>query len=185
MAVAASRHNEIVRLLTTAVLLILVGCEQRMSDQPKYDALEVAPAFHNMQAAQWPPAGTIPQGKEPPSSMPTHMTRVDIERGATRYDIYCMPCHGLLGNGGGPVVKAGFRQPPSFHVDRLRQAGISHFYEVITHGHGIMYSYADRVARHDRWRIAFYIQALQQSQHTDVEQHPEFQQALNAGEASP
>ena len=38
---------------------------------------------------------------------------------------------------------------------------MSHFYDVITHGYGVMYSYADRVPPRDRWAIAAYIRALQ------------------------
>jgi hypothetical protein len=48
------------------------------------------------------------------------------------------------------------------------KAPFQHFYDVITHGYGIMYSYADRVAPHDRWAIAAYIRVLQQSQSTPV-----------------
>ena len=63
------------------------------------------------------------------------------------------------------VVQRGFPQPPSFHVDRLRNAPLGHFYDVITNGYGVMYSYASRVEPEDRWAIAAYIRALQLSHH--------------------
>jgi len=62
------------------------------------------------------------------------------------------------------VPSRGFPHPPSYHIDRLRNAPSSYFVDVITHGHGTMYSYADRVSPADRWAIAAYIRALQLSQ---------------------
>jgi hypothetical protein len=64
------------------------------------------------------------------------------ERGKERYDIYCLPCHGIVGNGDGMVTKRGMAVPPSYSLPRLRNAPIGHFYDVITNGYGAMYSYA-------------------------------------------
>ncbi len=68
------------------------------------------------------------------------------------------------------VVQRGFPPPPSYHIDRLRQAPVGHFFDVITQGYGIMYSYAARVEPADRWAIAAYIRVLQQSQNTTLTQ---------------
>ena len=62
------------------------------------------------------------------------------------------------------VVQRGFPPPPSYHIDRLREAPVEHFYDVITNGYGAMYSFAYRVQPADRWAIAAYIRALQRSQ---------------------
>ncbi len=59
------------------------------------------------------------------------------------------------------VVQRGFSPPPSYHIDRLREAPTQHFYDVITNGYGAMYSFAQRVPPQDRWAIAAYIRALQ------------------------
>ena len=75
-----------------------------------------------------------------------------------------MPCHSPLGDGDGMVARRGFPHPPSYHVPRLRQAPDRLFYDVITNGYGVMYSYADRVTPEDRWAIVAYIRALQRSQ---------------------
>jgi cytochrome c len=104
---------------------------------------------------------------------PFPMTREDIERGRQRYNIYCTPCHAYTGSGNGMIVQRGFPQPPSFHIDRLRQAPVGHFYQVMTDGFGLMYSYAARVEPEDRWRIAAYIRALQLSQHATIDDVPE------------
>ena len=94
---------------------------------------------------------------------PIQITRADVARGQERFNIYCSPCHGRLGNGHGMIVSRGLRQPPSYLDDRLMKAPIGHFFDVMTNGYGAMYSYASRVPSDDRWRIAAYIRALQLS----------------------
>lgn len=87
-----------------------------------------------------------------------------LRRGHERFDIYCAPCHSVVGEGDGMVVRRGFPRPPSFHDDRLRAASDRHLYDVISQGFGVMYSYADRVSPEDRWAIVAYVRALQLSQ---------------------
>ncbi len=93
-------------------------------------------------------------------------------RGQERYSIYCLPCHSAVGDGDGWIARRGFPHPPSYHEERLRQAPDRHFFDVITNGYGIMYSYADRVEPADRWAIVAYIRALQLSQHAPVDTLP-------------
>src|SRR5262249_12226540 len=114
------------------------------------------------------------------------ITRPLLARGRQRYEIYCMPCHSPLGDGEGPVVQRGFPAPPSYHLQRLREAADRHFYDVITQGHGVMPSYADRVTPEDRWAIVAYIRALQLSQHAPLAELPQtLQQGLHAAPAQP
>jgi mono/diheme cytochrome c family protein len=96
-----------------------------------------------------------------------------LERGRARFDIYCAPCHGLAGDGDGVIVAHGFPKPPSYHIDRLLAAPPGHFYNVITHGYGVMFSYGDRVDPHDRWAITAYIRALQMSRRATVAEVPD------------
>jgi mono/diheme cytochrome c family protein len=95
-----------------------------------------------------------------------------LQRGKSRFDIYCSVCHGRLGGGNGMIVQRGFRKPPSYHIDRLLQARDGHFFEVITHGIGAMPSYASRVDVADRWAITAYIRALQLSQNASIDDVP-------------
>lgn len=93
-------------------------------------------------------------------------TAASLARGRERYGIYCTPCHSVVGDGDGMVVRRGFPRPSSFHTDRLRAAPDAYFYSVITHGYGVMYPFGDRIAPADRWAIVAYLRALQTSGRT-------------------
>jgi mono/diheme cytochrome c family protein len=150
-------------------IVLLAGCLTLgacgdMADQPKQKAYgpNVGPAAI--------PAGIV-EYQDRPAEVPP-VTLALLGRGQERFRIYCTPCHSELGDGQGMVVRRGFPPPPSYHIDRLRQAPVQHFYDVISNGHGAMYSFAARVAPADRWAIAAYIRALQRSQHATAADVP-------------
>jgi mono/diheme cytochrome c family protein len=98
------------------------------------------------------------------ADFPFAVTAEVITRGQERYRIFCAMCHGETGQGDGMIVRRGFRQPPSYHEDRLRQARVGYFFRVMTEGYGAMPPYRAQVPVQDRWAIAAYIRALQLSQ---------------------
>ncbi len=100
------------------------------------------------------------------------LTAQVLDRGEARFNIYCAPCHGVSGRGDGMIVRRGYRQPPSFHVDRLQQAPLGHFYDTMTNGFGAMPDYRAQIAPRDRWAIAAYLRALQLSQHASAADIP-------------
>jgi len=185
-----------------AVALLLSGCRLDMHVQPKYKPYAPSQFFDDGRSERQPVAGTVARGqlrldellytgKENgvlSNRFPFPITRADLERGRERYDIYCSPCHDYTGSGRGMIVQRGFPQPPSYHIDRLRNAPAGHFFDVMTRGLGNMYSYAARVEPEDRWRIAAYIRALQLAEHAalgDVPQ-PERQKLMQENtEATP
>ena len=95
---------------------------------------------------------------------PLPVTRDVVDRGHSRYNIFCSACHGMTGNGDGMIVRRGFRRAASFNDDRLRQAPVGHFFDAITNGWGAMPSYASQIPVQDRWAIIAYVRALQASQ---------------------
>jgi mono/diheme cytochrome c family protein len=145
--------------------LLLAGCHQNltMSDQKKLDEWERSSVFRNGKVLQSPAPGSVSReqdlgnvlAEKPP------LTLALVQRGRERFNIFCSECHGPTGDADGTVVQRGFPKPPSFHEARLVNAPDEHFVDVITNGHGVMYSYADRVPPADRWAIAAYIRALQ------------------------
>lgn len=90
-----------------------------------------------------------------------------LDRGQERFNIYCSPCHGELGDGKGMIAQRGFAQkvaPRNYHSARMRALPLGHFYDVITNGYGAMTPRAFQVEPNDRWAIAAYIRVLQFSQ---------------------
>lgn len=185
------------RLLCLALLVGAVACRQDMHDQPKLEPLERSAFFPDGRASRQPPEGTIARGqffeknarstgKGPNGELialsPVPLTPALLARGQQRYDIYCSPCHDRTGTGAGMIVQRGYRKPPSFHDDRLRQAADGHFFDAITNGFGVMPSYAVQVPLDDRWAIVAYIRALQLSQRATLADVPESERAaLDAG----
>jgi mono/diheme cytochrome c family protein len=169
----------------------LAGCSQQMANQPKYTPLSASSFFDDGRSARPLVEGTLPRGRiaqdflflpKDSEAFPFPVTQPVLERGRERFNIYCSVCHGLLGNGDGMIVRRGFRRPPSYHIDRLRQAPAGHFFDVITNGFGAMPDYAAQVSPRDRWAIIAYIRALQISQHFPAaELPPEEREQLGAG----
>jgi hypothetical protein len=102
------------------------------------------------------------------TEFPFPITRQVLERGRDRYNIFCTPCHAYTGSGRGMIVQRGLTPPPAFGIERLRQAPVGHFFDVITNGYGAMYSYASRIPVDDRWAIVAYVRVLQYSQSVPV-----------------
>ena len=99
---------------------------------------------------------------------PLPVTKELLDRGEERYKIYCMVCHGPVGKGDGMIVRRGYPQPPTYHDDRLRNAPVGHFFDVITNGWGKMNSYSAQIPVVDRWAIVAHIRTLQLSQNPDM-----------------
>lgn len=98
------------------------------------------------------------------SDFPLPVSKELIDRGEQRYKVFCIVCHGPVGNGDGMIVRRGFSKPPTYNDDRLRNAPVGHFFNVITNGQGKMSSYASQIPPADRWAIVAYIRTLQISQ---------------------
>jgi len=165
------------------------GCRQDMHDQPRYEPFEASDFFDDGRSARPLVVGTVARGflnedqhlhrgrigGELADRFPFAVDRTVLERGRERYGIFCAPCHDAAGNGNGVIVQRGFKHPPSFHIQRLREAPPGWFFEVITKGYGAMYDYADRVPPADRWAITAYVRALQRSAHASLADVPQAQ----------
>ena len=161
---------------------LLAGCaDQSMRQQKRYETYGAAGLWPDGTSARPLPAGTVAQSdpqRKAARDAPPPITQASIERGRERYDIYCSPCHGLDGNGDGMIVQRGFPKPPSYAEARLRAAPAQHFFDVITNGYGVMYSYAARVTPEDRWAIVAYVRSLQLAQQARLADAPEAREKL-------
>ena len=155
------------RVALALAAVLLAGCKQDMDDQPKLVRDGVTAAFPSGAADRPVPAGTVARSDLARHTLLRDPPKVDealLARGHERYEIYCSPCHGRVGDGNGMIVQRGFPHPPSFHDPRLLAAPAQHILDVIANGYGVMYSYAARVEPGDRWAIVAYVRALQASQ---------------------
>lgn len=168
------------------VLGAVAGCRQDMHDQPKYRGLRASTFFADGSSARPLVEGTIARGTLQSDStfftgkvgalftaeLPFPVTGEVLDRGQERFGIYCTPCHDSTGGGNGVVVQRGYRQPSSFHIERLRNMEVGYFFDVMTNGFGQMPDYRAQVTPRDRWHIAAYIRALQLSQNATAADVP-------------
>lgn len=168
--------------------LLLAGCGQNMTDQPKDQQYEPSELFRDGKSLQPPVAGTVARddlAREQDKTQKPPLTAALLARGHQQFDVFCSPFHARTGEGNGMVVQRGMPSPPSYHIDRLRTADDQHFFDVISNGYGAMYSYAARVSPRDRWAIVAYIRALQLSQNAALDDVPEQERAKLLAEAPP
>jgi mono/diheme cytochrome c family protein len=174
----------LIALLSLSVLAM--GCRKGMMNQGKVKPLAEEDFFKDGSGARPIPAHTVARGHlnederffsgligdRLVTTIPMPLTPELLQRGRERYDIYCAVCHSRTGDGNGMIVQRGFPRPPSLHEARLRDAPDGHFYDVMTQGYGVMYSYAARIEPQDRWAIVAYVRALQLSQHATTNEVP-------------
>ncbi|HRI88082.1 MAG TPA: cytochrome c, partial [Candidatus Hydrogenedentes bacterium] len=187
--------------LGLAFSTLAAGCHQGMWNGSRIKPLEQMPAvtpFSNGHLLFV--EGTVPYGEartdehlytgkingEYATSFPFEITAADLERGRDRFNIFCAPCHSQAGDGKGMIVQREMKQAGNFHQARLRESAPGYFFDVMTNGFGVMYSYASRVSVEDRWKIAAYIRVLQLSQNASLDDVPEAEkQQLLAPDAAP
>jgi cytochrome c553 len=181
--------------LGLVILVMLAACRRDMFQQPRGKPLGESDFFPDGAASRPIPPHTVARGfldedeafytgmigTNLLTEFPFPVTRQMLERGRERFDIYCAVCHGRTGEGNGMIPQRGFPVPPSYDIDRLREAPVGHFYDVMTRGYGVMYPYASRVEPADRWAIAAYIRALQLSHHAALADVPADERAKLEG----
>lgn len=166
---------------------------QDMDFQPKYKAQAPSGLFADGRAARPPVAGTVAreqleadralyQGKVDDQWVTEYPIPVDLPtmlRGQERFNVYCAPCHGLVGEGEGMVAQRAAQRaepswvpPLSIHADAVRQQPLGQLFHTITNGIRTMPAYGPQIPAEDRWAILLYVQALQRSQHTTLEDVP-------------
>ena len=192
-----ARGRRVAWLAVSALVSVftLAGCRQDMHNQPKFIPLRETEFFADGRSERPLVPGTVPRGElrentpyytgmigdQLLDTFPGPVTGELLKRGQERYNIFCAPCHSVLGDGNGMVARRGYLRPPSFHDERLRNAPLGHFYRVMTYGSGAMPDYAQQIPPADRWAIVAYIRALQLSQDAKLADVPESERAKLQG----
>jgi len=100
-----------------------------------------------------------------------------LKRGQTKFNTYCMPCHGYDGMGNGPInarvdqlkldqatSSGNWVQPSNLTDDARKAREDGHIFNTITNGIRSMGGYGPAIPDpHDRWAIVAYVRALQLS----------------------
>lgn len=173
-------------VFASALLLTAAACRQDMHDQPKYRGLRGSTFFADGQSARPLVNNTVARGQlkedvllqtgkngqDDAEVFPFPVTDAVMARGQERFNIYCSPCHGRTGNGDGMVVRRGYRRPPAYSDERIRNTTVGHIFDVITNGFGAMPDYEAQVPPADRWAIVAYVKALQLSAYAPLETVP-------------
>jgi mono/diheme cytochrome c family protein len=161
-----------------ALSFLTTACRIDMHIQPYYRPLAKSDFFADGRSARNPVDGTVARGDlredsylytgkiggNPGEYMPFPVTADVLTRGQDRFNVFCTPCHGRVGDGNGFIPSRGLKRPPSYHIDRLRKAPVGYFFDVMTNGFGVMPDYSAQIAPRDRWAIVAYVRALQLSQ---------------------
>jgi mono/diheme cytochrome c family protein len=149
-----------------------------MQNQPRYKPLGQNRFWPDGRDSRPIPAGTVARDELQANdathtgeangdfleTIPLPVNMALLQRGRDRYDIFCSPCHGRLGDGDGMVARRGLRAPANLMDERSRQLPPGYVFQVITNGYGGMGDYGDQIQDvHDRWAIVAYIKALQLS----------------------
>jgi mono/diheme cytochrome c family protein len=187
------------RWIIAMAVLLLTGCsrhqtsekppvhlQQNMMNQPKVKPQAESRYFADGLAMLEPVEGTVARGwlrqdsayffgkldGKPVKKAPVSLTLERLQRGRQRFDIYCSPCHGRVGDGKSIMVMKGMLPPPSFHEQRLIDAEDGYLYDVITNGLRNMPPYKYQVPVDDRWAIIGYVRALQRSHRATIDEIP-------------
>jgi mono/diheme cytochrome c family protein len=95
---------------------------------------------------------------------PLPITDEVIQRGHERFDIYCAPCHGKLGDGNGITKKIGaIPAVANLHDKRIVEMTDGEIFNTVTHGKGLMGAAGPLMPTQDRWTTIAYLRALQLS----------------------
>ncbi len=166
-----------------------------MDHQAKYKPQAESKFFADGRADRPIPAGTVPFGRSADQADPAFLKADDvhyagknadgsfvrgfpadltvnealIRRGQGRFEIYCAPCHGKLGDGQGITKSYGMVATPTYHDDRLRTMPEGEIFNTITNGKNTMFPYADKLSPDDRWAVVAYVRALQRAQHATID----------------
>jgi len=166
-----------------------------MDRQAKFRPQTASKFFGDGRADRLPVPGTVPHGRTPVADpaflgadefhyagraadgsfargFPVDVTERLIRRGQDRFQIYCQPCHGALGDGNGITKQYGMVATPSYHDDRLRSMAEGEIFNTITNGKNTMSPYADKLSPDDRWAVIAYVRALQRAHHGSIDEVP-------------
>ena len=148
-----------------------------------YDSYSANPVFPDGKTMQLPVAGTVARGTTffdyeateadalrageeltnpwTDSALDPDLVLVAKTRGHQVFSTFCLPCHGAVGNGDGPVAKHGFPPPPPLSAESGLKMSDGQMFHVLTFGQKNMPGYASQISEEDRWKAILFVRGLQ------------------------
>lgn len=159
-----------VALATAIACILLTSCGPRMRVQQSVQPFEQdMPA---MPPASVPTTGRLDTHAREQSrltSNPLAVTPANLRSGRVHYDYYCRACHGVKGDGNGPVGESYVPKPTDLRSAAVARMTDGELYYRMLHGAGHDPVMPHTVAPDQRWPIVMYVRSL----------------GRNAGEISP
>lgn len=174
------------KVIGFSAALVLTGCGYVKHSEPYYT---YAPDMHYSPGlkAQEPgamrplPEGAVPRGFRPYAvktieearglSNPLPRDRATLNKGRQLYNVYCIVCHGQMGEGDGLVASMPnwprplFPRPPTLQSEKIRDFKDGQLLHIITMGQNLMPSYGEKMNMEERWALVHYIRALYRAKH--------------------
>jgi mono/diheme cytochrome c family protein len=173
------KRRRIAVATAAAAAVMAIACNgdfERMRTQAKYQPYGPSTTFVNGSAMQPAPVGAVSVERD--DATPLRPDLASLQEGQQRYDVYCTPCHGVVGDAETPVADhMSLRKPPSLHEPRIVALTPAQVYGVITNGYGFMPPYSPALSARERWAVAWYVQALQRSYAVRLDSLPSAMQA--------
>lgn len=146
------------------------------------EVAELYKVFNDGVITRKPVAGTVAIGKKPfliaknnrdsakGIKMPIPYTEESLKEGKAYYEIFCDHCHGIKGDGNGPMVSKGVYPvvPPSYS-GAAKDLTVGEIYHTIFYGKGAMGSHASQIIEEKRWKIVQYVQTMQGNNLKDLQ----------------
>lgn len=149
-----------------------------MDQQPKYLAQAESAFFADGATMRQPVEGTVARGElfedvlfqtgrdeagEYATALPFTADAEVLKRGEQRYGIYCVPCHGDIGDGRGALFQKAQVQSADLREERIQNQPDGQIFDTITNGLGLMSGYKYPIPPRDRWAIIAYMRELQRN----------------------
>jgi mono/diheme cytochrome c family protein len=153
-----------------------------------FDAYAANPYFADGKTLQVPPAGTVRRGaarlEYSPDTSGAALAGLELEspytldsaaalaEGAYLYRDFCLPCHGAVGLGDGPVAARGYPPPPSLTTPAAMALPDGKMVHIVTFGRGNMPGYAAQIPLPDRWKALLQVRKLQRQATGTIAENP-------------
>src|SRR5205823_1983396 len=101
------------------------------------------------------PTGSVPIMSREVLLLPPLRTPEILNEGRQLFLINCAHCHGVHGDGDGPVAGSLIELPPNLHAPHVQKHAGGYLYQIITEGKNSMPGFKGELSATERWAITY------------------------------